>query len=130
MDWYPFFPHETPREHQQKAIDFTLDKFLSEGKKFVVIEAGTGVGKSAVGYTLGKVLTRLGITNEAYESGTYFLTTQKILQEQYVRDFGEPPGHMSSVQSSTNYQCKYYKKKQLCRESARTKNGVKGFCFF
>ncbi|MAH43614.1 hypothetical protein CL614_07915 [archaeon] len=130
MDWYPFFPHETPREHQQKAIDFTLDKFLSEGKKFVVIEAGTGVGKSAVGYTLGKVLTHLGITSEAYESGTYFLTTQKILQEQYVRDFGKPHGHMSSVQSSTNYRCKYYKKNN-CAESLRAlKTASKDSAFF
>ena len=130
MDWQPFFPHQAPREHQQKAIDFALDKFLSEEKKIVVIEAGTGVGKSAVGYTLGRVLAHSGPINENYESGTYFLTTQKILQEQYVKDFGIPQGNMSSVQSSTNYQCKYHKKNS-CSESLRTlKTAQKDSSFF
>ena len=130
MDWKPFFPHQVVREHQQKAIDFALDKFLEEGKKIVVIEAGTGVGKSAIGYTLGRVLAQPEPIDENYEGGTYFLTTQKILQEQYVRDFGGTQGNMVSVQSSTNYQCKYYKKNS-CAESLRTlKTAPKGSNFF
>ena len=41
--------------------------------------------------------------------GTYYLTTQKVLQQQYMRDFKKRG--MLSLQSSTNFQCKYYKQK-------------------
>ncbi len=49
-----FFPYTTPRESQDKAIQFALNAY-SEGKRFVVIEAGTGVGKSAIGLTVSRV---------------------------------------------------------------------------
>ena len=48
-----FFPYENPRESQDKAIQFAVDSFDS-GKRFVVIEAGTGVGKSAIGLTISR----------------------------------------------------------------------------
>jgi Rad3-related DNA helicase len=57
-------------------------------------------------------------SDSGYKQGAYFLTTQKILQEQYIRDFGEPSGgNMYQIMSSANYQCKH--KKQNCAESQR-----------
>ena len=49
MKFTHHFPYETPREEQIKAIKFGLKTFLEDDKKFCIVEAGTGVGKSAVG---------------------------------------------------------------------------------
>jgi Rad3-related DNA helicase len=118
-DYARLFPFGEVREAQARAIDFALDAF-TQGKRFVVIEAGTGVGKSAIGLTIARWLDR-NMTepqDSGYARGAYFLTTQKILQEQYIRDFGEEEGGMRQVMSSTNYQCKH-NKRQSCAESLR-----------
>ena len=44
------------------------------------------------------------------------MTTQKILQEQYIKDFGEPAGQMKSIKSSSNYGCRFHKG-NTCAES-------------
>jgi len=119
MDWCDSFPYEVPREQQQLAIEFSIDKFFNEKKKFIVIEAATGVGKSAIGLTMANIINQKLQAPEDFSGGAYFLTTQKILQEQYVRDFGAPIGNISSIQSSTNYDCKYYKE-NTCAESLRS----------
>jgi len=113
------FPFGEVREPQKNAIDFALEAYAS-GKRFVVIEAGTGVGKSAIGLTIARYLTANYPESQTsgFQQGAYFLTTQKILQEQYVKDFGEPTGTMCQVMSATNYQCKFHKR-QSCAESLR-----------
>jgi len=109
------FPHPSIRLQQQDAIDFILKKF-SENKKYVILEAGTGVGKSAIAYTVSEFLRRHTLCNDQYTSGGNFLTTQKILQEQYERDFKKLG--MNSVYSSSNYTCKFHKQ-NTCSESSR-----------
>ena len=47
IDIKKYFPYKEIRDQQQEAIDFALSN-VSAGKKFIIIEAGTGVGKSAV----------------------------------------------------------------------------------
>ena len=42
------FPYSEIRDQQTEAIEFCMEEFKN-GKRFVVIEAGTGVGKSAIG---------------------------------------------------------------------------------
>ncbi len=109
------FPYSKIREQQAQAIEFILSA-VSEGKKYIVIEAGTGVGKSAIGLTAARLLS--GNTEDSQERGSYFLTTQKILQEQYVNDFGGFRGPMKSIKSSSNYTCNF-NKKTSCGESLR-----------
>lgn len=121
-DWIKHFPYSEIRPQQNEAIEFALNAFGAD-KKFVVIEASTGIGKSAIGYTINKTLlspagTVYRKTGE-YLSGGYFLTTQKILQEQYVNDFQT----ITSLKSSSNYQCKFHKKNS-CAESLRSLSGV------
>ena len=112
------FPHPIPRKCQVDAIDYAISEF-NAGKKIVVVEAGTGVGKSAIGLTIARLLQQSLPDSDEYEAGSYFLTTQKILQEQYVNDFGcGPTGKMKSVKSSSNYQCSFHKK-NTCAESLR-----------
>jgi Rad3-related DNA helicase len=114
-----FFPYPEIREQQTLAIDFALDAFINQGKKFVIIEAGTGVGKSAVGYTVAKYLDSQVLQPESkFLPGSYFITTQKILQEQYIADFGSGLKPMRSIKSSSNYRCTY-NKKNSCGESLR-----------
>ena len=110
------FPYKSIRDQQQQAIEFALRSVKDEGKKFVVIEAGTGVGKSAIGLTVARLLS--GSSSEDFATGAYFLTTQKILQEQYVKDFGGFSGPMKSIKSSSNYSCNF-NKGTSCGESQR-----------
>ncbi len=112
------FPHEAIRDEQQEAIDFALDAFVNERKRFVIIEAGTGVGKSAAAVTIARYLETHVVPPSEYAKGAYFLTTQKLLQDQYVSDFGLSAGPMVSIKSSTNYTCKHYKNNS-CSESLR-----------
>ena len=122
------FPYPTIRNQQLEAINFAVDSIKRDGKKFVVIEAGTGVGKSAIGLTVARLLS--GDDSGEYTRGAYFLTTQKILQEQYVKDFGGFKGSMKSIKSSSNYTCNF-NKKTTCGESQRAlKTADKKSSFF
>ena len=56
FDVKSIFPYKEIRNAQSEALDFALDAFINQGKKFVIIEAGTGVGKSAVGVTLSRYM--------------------------------------------------------------------------
>ena len=118
FEYNRFFPYKSIRDSQKLAIDFALENFVNLGKKFIIIEAGTGVGKSAIGYTTARYLNSTPKIESKYSPGSYFLTTQKILQEQYVRDFGSSKFGMKSIKSSANYTCSY-NKKNTCAESLR-----------
>ena len=117
ISYESFFPFGEIRDQQREAIEFALREFEG-GKKFVIIEAGTGVGKSAIGVTIARAMSKWLPQNDAYKPGAYFITTQKILQEQYLDDFGGCKGAMTSIKSSSNYQCKFHKK-QSCGEGQR-----------
>ena len=117
IQYEKFFPFNEIRNQQKEAIEFALGEFES-GKRFVIIEAGTGVGKSAIGLTIARALNDSMESSEDYKNGSYFITTQKILQEQYMEDFGGINGPMISLKSSSNYQCKFHKK-QTCGEGQR-----------
>ena len=106
FDYKKHFPYDEVRPAQDKAIQFALDSFVNKNKRFVIIEAGTGVGKSAIGLTIANYLG----------GGAYFLTTQKVLQAQYMRDFKSEG--LRSLTSSTNFRCQYYKTKD-CSSALR-----------
>lgn len=113
-DWVKYFPHEKPREQQVHAINTVLNAFKS-GKKYFALEAGTGVGKSAIAVTVARYLAHHDNDHDAelFKPGAIFVTTQKLLQDQYEHDFQNIG--MKSIKSSKNYPCKY-KKFQTCAE--------------
>jgi ATP-dependent DNA helicase DinG len=83
------FPFKIPRKGQLEAIAAARDAF-GRGKRFVVIEAPTGSGKSAMAVTLAR------------EAGSaYLLTAQKLLQDQYGRDFPD----LALMKGRANYRC-------------------------
>ena len=104
-DWKPFFPYPTIRPGQKEAIDQILDAFEG-GKRTFVLDAGTGVGKSAIAVTVARYLAQHEESCEDFKKGCNILTTQKLLQEQYHRDYPE----INSLKSSSNYQCGFHKK--------------------
>ena len=95
-DYLKYFPFESPRKEQKEILDKTLSA-ISKGTKFILIEAPTGVGKSAISVNLGHYLASLN-------KRSYILTTQKILQDQYTQDFK----NIVSVKGKDNYSCQYY----------------------
>ena len=95
-DHLRYFPFDSPREEQKEILDKVLEA-ISNDKKFILVEAPTGVGKSAISVNLGHFF---GAENKK----SYILTTQKILQDQYVEDFN----NVTSIKGKDNYTCQYY----------------------
>lgn len=122
-DYVRYFPFSKIRDEQRKAIEFALDAYES-GKKAVLLEMGTGTGKSATGVTIARYMDAHAAVVKDEDgmplSGAYVLTTQKILQEQYMSDFGPQNGKglLRTIKSSVNYKCKFYTD-QSCAESKR-----------
>ncbi len=124
MEWRDFFPLDSkPREGQELAINAILEAF-DAGKQNFVLEGPTGQGKSAIAVTVARYMLAKHRpfnvdADEQYENGSYVLTTQKLLQQQYMRDFEkESRGGMLELKSATNYACGY-DSRQSCGESKR-----------
>lgn len=122
-DYLKYFPFQKIREEQKKAIEFALDAFES-GKRHVLLELPTGIGKSATGITISRYMEAHAPCIKDAEgmplTGAYVITTQKLLQEQYMDDFGPQSGRglLRTIKSSSNYKCKFYQD-QTCAESKR-----------
>lgn len=82
------FPFEQPREGQLEIIA-DIEEAISKGYKYIILEAGTGTGKSAIASTLARM----------YESA-YILTMTKQLQKQYADEFDFP-----LVKGRGNFDC-------------------------
>ena len=72
------FPFKEPRVGQLDIIQ-DINDAIKKGYKYIILEAGTGTGKSAIATTLAKM----------YESA-YILTMTKQLQSQYCDEFSFP----------------------------------------
>lgn len=90
------FPFEEFREGQQEAVEAILKAF-NQGKRFVILEGPTGSGKSAIGLTIAR-----------HFKNSYYLTIQKILQDQLIKDFGSN-GDMKALKGRNSYSCNYWK---------------------
>ena len=119
-----YFPFDHCREGQEECISAILEGFDS-GKRFAVLEAPTGSGKSAIGITIAQ-----------YFKYTYYLTIQKVLQEQIARDFSSHD--LTDLQGRSNYPCTFWEsqahklqhisKKKLNTKLKEKPACNKGFC--
>ena len=82
------FPFTQPRTNQLQIIQ-DINDAIKKGYKYIILEAGTGTGKSAIATTLAKM----------YESA-YILTMTKQLQSQYSDEFDFP-----LVKGRNNFAC-------------------------
>lgn len=84
------FPFEKIRPQQNDIIDELNN--IPDNIKYIFLQCGTGVGKSALAVSLSRTLGR-----------SYILTTSKQLQDQYTRDFSEIG--LVSLKGKSNYSC-------------------------
>ena len=101
MSYWSFEPH-TPRNSQIKLIN-KINWAIGDGYKNIILEAGTGTGKSAIATTLANM----------YED-SYILTMTKQLQEQYLNDFGDM---LVEIKGRGNYRCNYKGSCDFCIKS-------------
>jgi ATP-dependent DNA helicase DinG len=92
----PLFPIEAEPYPQQKAALSALKKWLLGDKKFALMRAPTGIGKSAIAITMGRASAQLG-------SGCFILTAKKFLQEQYITEY--PEVGLANLWGKSNYPC-------------------------
>ena len=94
LDWmiYWSLPKYNPRNSQIKLIN-EINFAIKKGFKYIILEAGTGIGKSAIATTLANM----------YDD-SYILTMTKQLQEQYLDDFGDM---LVEIKGRGNYKCNY-----------------------
>lgn len=114
--WRKFFPLKEVRAEQETAINFVLNAFVNKNKRYCITEVGVGGGKSAIAVTVANFINEYMSLGPGITPGAYILTTQKILQEQYMRDFSRIGMH--TIKSASNYQCKHHIN-QSCGESKR-----------
>ena len=94
-----FHPGLTPRREQAELLTALADAIAEAlddpaAPRVFVVEAPPGVGKSHIAMAL------------AHWSGdAYLLTSQKLLQDQYEREFG---GELQLVKGRDNYVCERY----------------------
>ena len=82
------FPFEIPREGQLEIIQ-EIENAISKGYKYIILEAGTGTGKSAIAATLSKMY-----------GSAYILTMTKQLLSQYADECNFP-----LVKGRANFSC-------------------------
>jgi Rad3-related DNA helicase len=82
------FPYKKPRPGQLEIISH-INKAIQDGYEYIILEAGTGTGKSAIATTLARM-----------HKSTYILTMTKQLQKQYETDFG-----FATIKGRSNYTC-------------------------
>lgn len=82
----------SPRPEQIKIID-KITSAIDNGYKNIILEAGTGIGKSAIATTIARMVDK-----------SYILTMTNQLQAQYLDDFKYM---LSEIKGRNNYSCNY-----------------------
>jgi|GEM_PF-2915245 len=124
FDFDDYFPFREYRNYQRETISEIIDIF-ERGKRFVVLEAPTGIGKSAIAYTVGKsclgTMSREVIEEHKKFRGPPILicTKTRQLQKQYMDSFD----NLENIWSSRHYFCaleptyrEYFYKSPLCEK--------------
>lgn len=101
-----YFPFEVYRKHQPEIISKILKAFQTE-KKYVILEAPTGIGKSVIAYTIGRYIIGNNPPEKIYEHKKIFgppimiCTKTRQLQKQYISSFND----LKHIWSSKHYMC-------------------------
>lgn len=92
-----YFPLELkPRQQQIEMFELTK-KSINSGKKFVLLNAPTGAGKSYYALMLMNFYRNYVNENAKFD----IITNSKILQEQYKRDYE----FINDLRGQSNYKC-------------------------
>lgn len=98
-----YFPFATIRPTQGTILHAVAQARVNE-KKFTLIDAPTGVGKSPVGIAVALHSAEHPTKDPIeYQPGAYILTSQKALSAQMVNDFGSEG--LVELRGKANYTC-------------------------
>lgn len=89
------FPFKEFRPYQQEGIVKIINTLKNTNKRFVLLDAPTGSGKSAIGITVAKFFNK-----------SFYLTSSKILQDQLMKDFGSTK--IQDLKGRNSYECVAY----------------------
>ena len=92
LDRYWSLKGYAPRT-EQIAIINQIEHALNEGYTNIILEAGTGIGKSAIATTIAKTF-----------NDSYICTMTNQLQSQYLHDFEYM---LTEIKGRSNYYCNY-----------------------
>lgn len=95
-----FFPFARYRERQREIIEDICTSFFERKKSVYVLEAGTGHGKSAIAYTVGKIVNQIEVRSSEGPL-TLICTGTRALQMQYDRSHDD----VSCIWSAMHYPC-------------------------
>jgi Rad3-related DNA helicase len=90
-----YFPFATMRPGQSDILDALKSYLLNPKIKYILVEAGTGSGKSPI-----------AITAASAAGSAYVATANKFLQDQYMRDFSDV---LVDLKGRGNYRCYQHK---------------------
>lgn len=82
----------SPRPEQKHIID-EIQEAMDLGYKNIILEAGTGIGKSAIATTIANMV-----------SSSYIVTMTNQLQAQYLQDF---QNMLMEIKGRSNYSCNF-----------------------
>lgn len=106
-----------PRPQQTQILDFVKSS-IADGKKFIMVDAPTGVGKSYAAVMISEWYSR-EVTKGARAD---ILTNTKLLQDQYVKDFK----FAANLKGKNNYHCS--KNGMGCGDAQVLNSANKGRC--
>ena len=111
-----FFPHKNIRPAQKKILNKISNCVDDPNIRYIVLEAGTGIGKSAIAKTLS-----------GYYGSSYVMTSTKMLQEQYENEFRN--FNVALVKGKGNYSCALDNKMTCAHGKCLEEAGTKSACY-
>lgn len=122
------FPFSTYHKGQREAIVETVDAFLNGGVHNVILEAPTGIGKSAIATTVHMIMRDFDYTHR-----TTITTATKGLQDQYQDLPLKHNVELYDLRGKTNYICKFGNQHYMSKDcnlalSNKFCNGIKSGC--
>lgn len=97
---YPEF-----RKYQYETINKVIDLVKNSPKRYIIIQAPTGSGKSIIGYSVARwCQDNLApkVKDAPGKFSSFLLTSKNLLLDQYDADFHD---YISVVKGKQNYQC-------------------------
>lgn len=97
------FPFAAIRPSQESSL-VAIEHAYQSDKKFTIIEAPTGTGKSGFGIAAASwAKTKPNTGGDGHRNGGYILSPQKTLTAQYMKDFSDMG--LTELKGKANYWC-------------------------
>lgn len=120
INWRSVFPEKQPRDTQAQILDTLTEKW--NDYDYFIVEAPTGVGKSAIGFCLSRWVSKMfesGGDPYRFQGDAAYLTTINLaLQEVYEKSYGD--SGLLKLYSADNFTCVLPPDELTCGEARRS----------